>query len=476
MSENRIRAAALSLLMAAGIIFTNTSTITAQEKAAPQAAAPAESRTKPVIAKLCTNCHQPQAGSLRGNFDNVAFKSQSIQIRLDDAVEILKFNPDTVKVIDAGKPASAEALRNIKKGHEVRVEYTESGGIKAATAVTTKPPIKIAAEKLISTEEVEKLVALGPEKGKYTLVDCRPVPRVQEGSILTSVNIPYPAFDKMTDKLPKDKSALLVYYCNGVTCNMSPASSVKAEKLGYTNVKVYREGMPEWLKGHYGVLSVQFLKEAWIDKDIPHVLLDVRPGKATGQGFIKGAVSLPLGDLPANLAKFPSRDLKPPIMVYDKNGGDDAKNAAKTLIAAGYNKVIIVTGGFEAWKAAAFPVETGAPSANIAYTPKPRPGELSIEEFRKIAASAPADAMILDVRNIDEAGAGMIKGAKNVPDEDLLDRLAELPKDKMIVAHCSTGVRAEMAYHKLKEKGYQVKFLNAKIDIDKDGNYQIERP
>ncbi len=34
--------------------------------------------------------------------------------------------------------------------------------------------------------------------------------------------------------------------------------------------------------------------------------------------------------------------------------------------------------------------------------------------------------------------------------------MGELPKDKRIVAHCSTGVRAEMAYHKLKEKGYNV--------------------
>jgi len=33
------------------------------------------------------------------------------------------------------------------------------------------------------------------------------------------------------------------------------------------------------------------------------------------------------------------------------------------------------------------------------------------------------------------------------------------------VTHCSTGVRAEMAYHKLKEKGYNVQFLNAKVDI-----------
>ncbi len=59
--------------------------------------------------------------------------------------------------------------------------------------------------------------------------------------------------------------------------------------------------------------------------------------------------------------------------------------------------------------------------------------------------------------------------------EEILDRLAELPKDKRIIIHCSTGVRAEMAYHKLKEKGYNAAFLNAKVEVDKDGNFKLEK-
>jgi len=41
----------------------------------------------------------------------------------------------------------------------------------------------------------------------------------------------------------------------------------------------------------------------------------------------------------------------------------------------------------------------------------------------------------------------MIKGALLIPDEDLLARMSEVPKDKRVIAHCSTGIRAEMAYH-----------------------------
>ena len=51
-------------------------------------------------------------------------------------------------------------------------------------------------------------MALGPEKGDYTLIDSRPLPRVQEGTIPTAINLPYPAWDKFVDRLPKDKNRL----------------------------------------------------------------------------------------------------------------------------------------------------------------------------------------------------------------------------------------------------------------------------
>jgi len=61
---------------------------------------------------------------------------------------------------------------------------------------------------------VEKLVA-GQEK--YTLIDARPALKFQEGAIPTAINIPFPAFQKNLDKLPKDKNELIVYYCAGAT-------------------------------------------------------------------------------------------------------------------------------------------------------------------------------------------------------------------------------------------------------------------
>lgn len=184
------------------------------------AAAPAQAAEgKPSIAKLCTNCHEAESGALRGNFENVAYKTQSIQIKIDDATEIVKFDKATLKTVniqaDSAKPD--EPLRALKKGKEIRIEYTEKDGQKYATVVTAKPAIKVPPEKLLTTAEIEQLVSQGPEKGGYVLIDARPAPRFQEGAIPTAINIPFPAFDKMVDKLPQDKAARIIYYCAGFT-------------------------------------------------------------------------------------------------------------------------------------------------------------------------------------------------------------------------------------------------------------------
>ena len=83
---------------------------------------------------------------------------------------------------------------------------------------------------------------------------------------------------------------------------------------------------------------------------------------------------------------------------------------------------------------------------------------------------------IIDVRNTEEADeTGIIKGAINLPADLVADRLADIPKDKELVLHCSTGARAEMAYNILKEKGYKVRFLDATIANYEDGTFKITK-
>lgn len=456
------------------LLFAVTACMSA---AAAFAAEPAMPAAKATIAKICLNCHKAEPGAVRGHFDIVTFKAKTIQVKIDDAVEQFKFDEDEIKVVNgAGKTGDGEFLKDslVKKGHEIKVEYTEKDGVKTAVKLIEKPPVKISAGMLMTTAEMEKLVALGPEKGKYYLYDSRPLPRFQEGFIPTAVNLPYPAFDKLAEKLlPKDKNALVIFYCAGVTCNMSPGSADKAKKLGYTNVKVYRDGMPAWLEKNHGVLSTQFLKEAWIDKDIPHVLLDVRTEKEATKGFVKGAVAFPVNKT-AKLVKELDVKKTAPIMIYDQKGGEDVEKVAKALIKAGFKRVVVLAGGFEAWQAARYDVAGGKLTAEAVYVPKPRPGEINLDEFKKYAAELPPNVMIIDARTTSEGGGGMLKTAKMIPAEEIKDRLAEIPKDKLVVFYCNTGVIADVAYSTLKNIGYtNVKFVNAKVEFEKNGSYKI---
>lgn len=182
--------------------------------AAQAADQPPPAKTRDV--KSCAICHAPENGQLRAFFDTLSTKSQSIQLKLDNGPEVVRFNSGTLRVLNGSAPDNVEkSLRGIKKGHEVRVAYVEGAdGIKSISEISIKPPMKVPAEKQLNVDAIERLLK---GKTKYTLVDARPPLKFQEGSIPTAINIPFPAFQKNLDKLPKDKGELLVYFCAGVT-------------------------------------------------------------------------------------------------------------------------------------------------------------------------------------------------------------------------------------------------------------------
>ena len=458
-------------LLAALLLSTQFATAQTATTAAPAATA----APKPPQPAMCAACHTLQPNQMGGYFDSVAFKSLSMQIDVGGAApQILRFDPKALKVMDAGVDKKPEFLRDAKKRHEVQVTFVEKDGAKVVTDIRFKGPVKIDPKDLIDFAGLAKIVEGGLGSAAYTLIDSRPLVRFQEGAIPTAIHLPFIGFDKFTDRLPKDKAQLVVFYCGGLTCTLSPNSLKKARLLGYTNLRVYREGEPEWKTRNYLITTPTFVKAAYVDRDIPHVLIDARSAEDAASGHIKGAVSVPVGQMAAVRKSLPDPQLNAPLIVYDGRGGDQAVAVAKALIKAGQKNVLVLKGGMIDWVAAAYAVESGVPAATkIAYAPKPRAGSLPMAEFTKLAKDTPADVLILDVRNPDEASVGMIKGAMLIPDEEIMARLAEIPKGKRIVTHCLTGIRAEMAYHKLKEAGFNAAFLNNDIEVAKDGNFKI---
>ena len=104
------------------------------------------------------------------------------------------------------------------------------------------------------------------------------------------------------------------------------------------------------------------------------------------------------------------------------------------------------------------------------------PGEMDVEVFKALLEKPAADKIILDVRQVSEVKEdGALPGSINVPLDVLESRLSELPKDKTLILHCSTGARAEMAYNILKKAGFKADYVKALVEFDKEqkGKYKI---
>ncbi len=78
-----------------------------------------------------------------------------------------------------------------------------------------------------------------------TLLDCNGSASFARGHIPSAINFET-AKTALADKLPKDKTALVVAYCGGPSCGAYKAGAEAASKLGYTNVKHFSGGIKGW--------------------------------------------------------------------------------------------------------------------------------------------------------------------------------------------------------------------------------------
>jgi rhodanese-related sulfurtransferase len=76
--------------------------------------------------------------------------------------------------------------------------------------------------------------------------------------------------------------------------------------------------------------------------------------------------------------------------------------------------------------------------------------------------------VILDVRTPEEFAAGHVPGARNIPHDQLPNRIAEITgsKDEDVVVYCRTGRRAAIAEETLSSNGFK-RLLHLDGDIIK---------
>jgi len=325
---------------------------------------------------------------------------------------------------------------------------------------------------IVDTAFVKEYAQIPPRKD-VVIIDSRPAARRYDvGHIPGAVNIPDTQFDKFKHLLPEDKNKLLVFYCGGLDCMLSHDSAKKAEALGYTNIKVYAEGEPEWVKQGLPLsVSTAYVKKLLDDKE-KVVLIDARPKRVFDKGAVPGALNIPDSEFEKHVDKLPV-DKATPLIYYC--GGLECvlsdKSAAKAR-ALGYTSVKTYSEGYPAWEKA-FPA---APAA-VEITAGKDKGTISAASFDKIFNESPGSALFVDVRDTKEFAAATIKGAISIPINQLEKRVEELPKDKPVLFFCGTGGRAGEAYDTVKLLRPEVNayFLDADVQFNPDGSYKITK-
>ena len=180
------------------------------------AAAPAAAG-KPNTMEACKICHQAADGVIRGKLVSVSGEFKSLNVSVGPLVWIVKYG-EGLTVKEGEKIGGAEALKTIPRDREIAVTFTGDEKAPVAVQVAVKQPYKLAADKILTLEQLQPLVAQGTEAAKFTLIDSRPGPVFAEGFIPGALSLPYAAFkEKAAAVLPADKGALLVFYCGGET-------------------------------------------------------------------------------------------------------------------------------------------------------------------------------------------------------------------------------------------------------------------
>jgi rhodanese-related sulfurtransferase len=96
---------------------------------------------------------------------------------------------------------------------------------------------------LISRDELRAAI----EAGTVTVVDALPEPRWAQQHLPGALNVAEDQVVEKASELLPNRDADIVVYCANATCHSSQAVASQLQRLGYTRVRKYREGIQDWV-------------------------------------------------------------------------------------------------------------------------------------------------------------------------------------------------------------------------------------
>ncbi len=90
-------------------------------------------------------------------------------------------------------------------------------------------------------------VQAGIDAGTLVLVDALPQSYYAQQHLPGALNLVADEVDTRSPILLPNKNASIVTYCSNRACPNSGQVAAKLEKLGYTNVRKYADGIQDWV-------------------------------------------------------------------------------------------------------------------------------------------------------------------------------------------------------------------------------------
>ena len=324
------------------------------------------------------------------------------------------------------------------------------------------------------------------------LIDARPEIKYQNGTIPSSLNIPDTKFEEyysVLKDIPMQKE--LIVYCGGYNCTKSPIVAQKLKDKGYTNVKIYSGGEPEWRKLSY--LEIDTLAIKVYQEKNSAFIVDARLYSKFLQETIPGAISIPDTSLVKLLGRFPINKSEKIVIFCGGYNCEKSHIIANKLISLDYEDVMVFAGGLPSWK------ERGLKTTAASYAEKDDEVAIVKDSFSKnglkrgsdegsvdgewlkkqiLENKVPSYIQIVDVTTPAEFKNGHLQGAINIEASKLTAKelLEKLPKNKTIVFNCTAGGRSIDAWSKLNDEKLDISeiyYFDANISC-KDNNCKID--
>ena len=97
---------------------------------------------------------------------------------------------------------------------------------------------------LISRDELKTAI----DAGAIAVVDALGGDYYESRHLPGAIALTEDQVDAQASALLSDKTAAIAVYCSNPSCPNSQAVATKLEKLGYTHVRKYREGIEDWVE------------------------------------------------------------------------------------------------------------------------------------------------------------------------------------------------------------------------------------